>query len=63
MVSPCTLKSLAKELHGRKLDDNIISSILHILEEWILYFIIKNVSKFEYESMQPKYFSFYKHSL
>ena len=33
------------ELHGWKLDENIISSILHIWEEWVSYFIIKQYWK------------------
>ena len=31
--------------------ENIISSLLHIWEEWVLQFIIKNLKNFEFENM------------
>ena len=39
------------ELHGWKLYDNIISSLLHIWEEWVSKFITKNLKNFEFENM------------
>ena len=39
------------ELHGWKLYDNIISSLLHICEEWVSKFITKKLMNFELENM------------
>ena len=39
------------QLYGWKLYDNMISSLLHIWEEWISYFITKNFENFEFENM------------
>ena len=44
------------ELHSWKLDDNIISSIPHILEEKVSYFIIKYWVNFNFQSTQPNIF-------